>query len=118
MAILLVLVFGLLVSLAVLAPITYPPPADPYSTVPGVGPPWYLLAPFGFLELTAGVVPQWGAGLVLFIAYVVFLAVPFLIRRQPTPESERSGADPWVLGIAIAVVAAWIALTLYGARAI
>lgn len=113
MAILFVVTFGLVVSLAMLAPITYEPEADPFSTVPGVGPPWYLLAPFGFLELTSGVLPQWLAGLLLFGGFTVFLAVPFVDRPRARPGSR------WlVLSVAAVVAALWIALSFYGARVV
>ena len=111
MAILFVVTFGLVVSLAMLVPIAYEPAADPFSTVPGVGPPWYLLAPFGFLELTSGVLPQWLAGLLLFVGFTAFLAVPFVDRSR-----ERPGSRWLVLGVAAVVAALWILLSLYGAR--
>ena len=112
LTILFVLVFGLLVSLAILAPIAYEPEADPFTTVPGVGPPWYLLAPFAFLELTAPFLPQWVAGLLLFLGFVAFLFLPFLDRSR----EERPASRVLVAGIAIVVMSLWILLTVYGAR--
>ena len=44
LAILLTLLFGVVVTLAVLVPVPFLGAADPYATPPGVGPPWYLLA--------------------------------------------------------------------------
>ncbi len=110
LAILLVVVVGILVSLAILAPTVYPPAADPFTNEPGVGPPWYLLASFGFLEMTAGTVPQWVAGLLLFFGYMVFLAVPFLIR----PSEKSRGVV--AVAVAVVAVAVWVYFTLYGAR--
>lgn len=110
LAIYLVLVIGLLVTLAVLAPISFESRADPFATVPGAQPPWYLLAPFGFLELTAGVLPRWLAGLLLFLAFGGFLAVPFLDR------SRRPGAHPLALAAGALALALWLLLTVYGAR--
>lgn len=111
LAIILTLLFALLVTLAVLTPLPFQREADPYATVPGVGPPWYLLAPFGFLELTSGVLPQWVAGLVLFLAFSAFLALPFLDR------SRQGRRRRWlVAGIAFMVLVAWVVLTIYGAR--
>lgn len=110
LAILLVVVVGVLVSLAILAPTVYPPAADPFTNEPGVGPPWYLLASFGFLEMTSGVIPQPVAGLLLFLGYVVFLAVPFLVRRA---GKSRQLVAAVVAALALAV---WAYFTLYGAR--
>ncbi len=110
LAILLVVVFGILVSLAILAPTIYPPAADPFTNQPGVGPPWYLLASFGFLEMTSGVVPQPVAGLLLFLGYMVFLAVPFLVR--PIGKSRQAVA----VAVAAVALAAWVYFTWYGAR--
>jgi quinol-cytochrome oxidoreductase complex cytochrome b subunit len=111
LAIILTLLFALLVTLAVLTPLPFQREADPYATVPGVGPPWYLLAPFGFLEITTGIVPQWLAGLVLFLVFSAFLALPFLERSKA--DRGRRWAVPT---IAVLVVLAWILLTIYGAR--
>ncbi len=110
LAILVVVVLGTLVSLAILAPTVYPPAADPFTNVPGVGPPWYLLASFGFLEMTSAYVPQWLAGLVLFLGYMVFLSVPFLVR------SSGKSRRPVVVAVAAVAVAVWVFFTLYGAR--
>jgi quinol-cytochrome oxidoreductase complex cytochrome b subunit len=110
LAILLVLLFGVLVSLAVLAPTPLQGKADPYSTLPGVGPPWYLLAPFGLLELTSRVLPGWVAGSLLFIAFAAFVAVPFLDRSQPGTRLHRV-----VLWLGFLVFVLWVALTFYGA---
>jgi quinol-cytochrome oxidoreductase complex cytochrome b subunit len=111
LAILLVVLFGVLVSLAVLTPVPFNPAADPYSTLPGVGPPWYLLAPFGFLEWTAGLVPRWVAGSVLFLAFTALIVLPFWDRSQP-----RSAARRVIWGLALLILLGWVALTLYGAR--
>ena len=111
MAIVLTLVFGLLVTLAVIAPKPFEREADPFATVPGVGPPWYLLAPFGFLEWMPRFVPQWIAGLILFLAFSFFLAVPFLDR------SAKGSMGRWVaLTVGVLIMVAWLVFTIYGAR--
>jgi len=115
LAILLVVILGVLVSLAILTPTTYEPEADPFSTVPGLGPAWYLLAPFGFLELTSPFLPQWLAGLLLFLAFVVFLVLPFIRRRGRPVES---GADPVSLVVTLVLLVVWLALTFYGAQVV
>lgn len=111
LCIVLTLVFGLLVTVAVLFPVTFLGRADPYTTVPGVPPPWYLLAPFGLLELNAGVVPQWLIGSVLFLAYLMFIIVPFVDKSG---SYGRGRAVSFLL--AALVLAAWLALTIHGAR--
>lgn len=111
MAILLTVIFGLLVTLAVLAAVPFQAEADSYSTVPGVRPPWYLLAPFGFLEWTSGFLPTWVAGLFLFIAFMAFLALPFLDRSPPGSRGRVAA-----LLVAALVLAAWVFFTIYGAR--
>jgi quinol-cytochrome oxidoreductase complex cytochrome b subunit len=113
LALLVVLILGVLVSLAILTPTTYEPEADPFSTLPGVGPAWYLLAPFGFLELTSAALPQWFAGLLLFFAFMVFLVLPFLRL------GGRRGATGTVsLVVTLVLLVAWLALTFYGAQVV
>ena len=109
LAILLVLLFGILVSLAVLVPLPLQAKADPYSTLPGVGPPWYLLAPFGLLEWTSKVLPAWAAGSLLFVAFAAFIAVPFLDRSQVGTRRHRR-----VLWLGALIFVLWVVLTFYG----
>lgn len=110
-AILFTILLGILVSLAVLAPVPLGDAADPYLTVPGVGPPWYLLAPFGFMELTAPFLPTWIGGTILFLTFTAFVLLPFLPGFR---EGARSRGLSWV--IVAALLAVWIFLTIYGAR--
>ena len=111
LAIILTLVFGLLVTLAVVAPKPLYREADPFTTVPGIGPPWYLLAPFGFLEWTPDFIPQWFAGLVLFLAFTLFLAIPFLHRSPKGTTGRRIALILWLL-----VMVIWVVFSVYGAR--
>ncbi len=111
LALLLALLFGLLVSLAVLTPLPFQAAADPYATPPGVRPPWYLLASFGFLEWTGGVLPPWLAGGLLLLGFVVFVLVPFADRSAASARGRLLR-----LGVALLALTAWVLLTLYGAR--
>jgi quinol-cytochrome oxidoreductase complex cytochrome b subunit len=111
LAIVLALLFGLLVSLAVLVPVPFEAAADPYATPPGARPPWYLLASFGFLEWTSGLLPQWLAGGLLLLGFLAFIVVPFVDHSRP---GGKRGALRLVL--AILAIVAWILLTGYGAR--
>jgi len=110
-AILFTVLLGILVSLAVLIPIPLGDAADPYSTIPGIGPPWYLLAPFGFLELTAPYLPTWVGGTILFLGFSSFVLLPFV------PGFRNGGRNRAIAWMVVAVLlAAWISLTIYGAR--
>jgi quinol-cytochrome oxidoreductase complex cytochrome b subunit len=111
LAVLLVLVFGVLVTLAVLAPLPFYADADPYSTPAGVGPPWYLLAPFGFLEWTSGVLPQPVSGSLLFLGFVVLLFLPFVDRTEL--GSRRRGM---VQLLAAVLFLLWLFFSFHGAR--
>jgi quinol-cytochrome oxidoreductase complex cytochrome b subunit len=111
LAIILTLVFGLLVTLAVMAPKPFHREADPFTTVPGIGPPWYLLAPFGFIEWMPDLIPQWLAGLVLFLAFTVFLLIPFLHRAPKGTAGRRIAVILWLL-----VMLTWALFSVYGAR--
>jgi quinol-cytochrome oxidoreductase complex cytochrome b subunit len=89
--------------------------ADPYTTLPGVGPPWYLLAPFGLLELTPQAIPRQIPGAILLLAAVAFLALPFLHSSDssPSPRGRRL-----LLGGGVLVLVVWFLLSLYGARVV
>ena len=106
----LAVLFGLLGTLAVLAPHPFRAPADPYATLTGVGPPWYLLAPFGFVEWASGLLPRLLSGSLLFVLFGIFLCWPFLDQG----DSARRRVVNWAIGAL--VVVAWILFTLYGAR--
>lgn len=111
LAILLTLIFGLVVTLAVLVPAPFETEADPFSTPVGARPPWYLLAPFGYLEWSTTFLPAWLSGSVLFLAFGAFVALPFLDRRV---AQGRRRTFRTVLVVAFLI--AWIAFTLHGAR--
>ena len=111
LAIVLTVLVGVVVTLAVLAPVPFLDAADPYATPPGVGPPWYLLGFFGFLEWTSPVLPQWLAGLLVFLAVSAFVGLPFF-------ERTRTGSLGRKLAVAAAalLIVVWLVFTAYGAR--
>lgn len=113
MAIIFVLLLGVLITLAVLAPIPFESKADPFSTPAGIDPPWYLLAPFGLLEMTVGFLPRWIVGLGMLVVLAALVALPFLRRSRPE-ETEHRRPLVWAVAAVIAVL--WVLLTLYGAR--
>ena len=92
LAILLTVLAGTLITLGILAPRGLPAAADPYATLPGIPPPWYLLAPFGFFELTADWLPRWVAGAVLLVATLLFVLVPFWTRSLERRTRARGTA--------------------------
>lgn len=111
LAILLTLIFGIVVSLAVLVPAPFEAEADPFSTPVGAKPPWYLLAPFGYLEWSTAVLPSWLAGSMLFLAFAAFVALPFYDKGAMEGTRKRVRT-----ALVVVFLLAWIAFTLYGAR--
>jgi len=105
--ILTVLAFGIMVSLSVLAPLPFHAQADPYTTVVGLGPPWYLLAPYAISEGTP--IPGWVAGLVTFVVAIGVLLLPFWWRGGADEAAQRRAR---IGGIALLVV--WAALSVLG----
>jgi quinol-cytochrome oxidoreductase complex cytochrome b subunit len=110
-AIVLALTFGVLSTLAVLFPLPYHGQADPLSTVPGVGPPWYLLAPFGLRELTSNVLPAQVSGAVLLLVSLAFVGLPFWEKALP-----KRLRRPLILGLGIAGLVIWFLLSIYAVR--
>ncbi len=105
-----VLVFGALVTLAVLLPFKFMAAADPYATPTGVRPPWYMLAPYSVLQGAPG--PTWLSGLVLVAAAFAVLLLPFWLRGRVANANARSvrlwGALALVVWIALSVTALFV----------
>jgi ubiquinol-cytochrome c reductase cytochrome b subunit len=110
--ILTVLILGSLVTLATLLPAPFMPPADPYTTLPGARPPWYLLASHGVIEAIPSALPRWIGGLVVVATLAVAFLLPFIDRSTGRTWRERRVAN--LLGLA--VLALWIVFSLYGYR--
>ncbi len=83
--IILLLLFGAMLSLAVMAPTVFQGQADPFTSPSDIRPPWYLLPAYGLIE----VLPSGAGGIVLLIALAVFVAVPFLDRTPDRPVLRR-----------------------------
>ena len=108
MMILVLIAFGVLVTLAVLVPFRFLSAADPYATPAGVRPPWYMLAPYAIQHIAP--VPTWASGGVLVIVAFAVLLLPFLLRgRGP---ASTGGGRARLIGVALLVV--WIGLSLIG----
>jgi quinol-cytochrome oxidoreductase complex cytochrome b subunit len=98
LVILLLLLFGVILTLAVVWPAVFQGPADPFSSPAGIRPPWYLLPAYGLLEL----LPATLAGGLLLAALTVFLAVPFVDRSATW--SRRRPLALWALLLALAAL--------------
>ena len=108
MAMITVVLFAVLVTLATLVPFRFHPAADPYATPGGVRPPWYMLAPYVLLQHLP--LPAWLSGLVLLAAAFAVLLLPLWLRGE---GSDRSRRRIRLAGGAVLVV--WSALSLLGA---
>jgi quinol-cytochrome oxidoreductase complex cytochrome b subunit len=108
MAMLTVVLFAVLVSLATLVPFRFHPAADPYATPGGVRPPWYMLAPYVLLQHLP--VPAWLSGFVLLAAAFAVLLLPLWLRGEGSEGSRRR-----IRLAGGAVLLAWLALSVLGA---
>lgn len=104
------LILGVLVSLAVLLPVPFLPEADPFSTLPGARPPWYLLAPYGLVELLPDWAPDLLKGAILASFLLLLFAWPFVDRSSATTGRGRVR----ILVLGATVLTGWLALTVYG----
>ena len=109
LGILLTLLFGVLVTLAVLVPVPLSGPADPFSTPAQVRPPWHLLASLGFLDWTSQFLPSWFAGTLLFAGFFCFLFWPFFYR----PRGDRHRLATLIALVALVL---WLLFTVHGMR--
>jgi quinol-cytochrome oxidoreductase complex cytochrome b subunit len=69
-------------------PFPFRPVADPYHTPAGTRPPWYMLAPYTLFQVIPG--PDWIVGLVLLVAALAVLLLPFWIREDESPGRRRA----------------------------
>ena len=98
----LLLLFGIVLTTAILAPGFSTGRAEPYVSPEGVSPAWYLLPAYGLVET----LPPLVGGFVLVMALAAMLLIPFLDRRQSAPGSRRW---PWMLLFTvIAAVILWL----------
>jgi len=111
LAILMLLIFGLLVTLSALVPAPYEDRADPFVTPPGARPPWYLLAAHGFLEVFPAGVPRWARALLLEGILLIALLWPFLDRARRPAAGWQTG---WRAIFGAMVLMGWLAFSVYG----
>ena len=111
LVIILLLLFGVILTLAVLAPVVFQGQADPFSSPAGIRPPWYLLPAYGLIEL----LPSGVGGTLLLLALAAFLGVPFLDRTPDKPAFRRPLALLFFAGACILLaLLGYIGYTLRG----
>jgi ubiquinol-cytochrome c reductase cytochrome b subunit len=110
MLILAALMCGALVTLVILAPAPFRAAADPAVTPPGIHPPWYLLAPHALIESMPSFLPHRTGGLVVDLALLALLFLPFLDRSHGTGARDRRIA----LAAGVLALLLWAALSWHG----
>ncbi len=103
--------FGLLVTLSVLWPSPFGSPVNFYQTATGARLAWYLLAPYGLVESLPGWLPLWVRSSALLVALVWFVGLPFLGRKRKdssTPNRRRA------IVVGLVVFSLWLVFTLIG----
>ena len=109
--IIIVLIFGVLVTFAVLAPVPFEEPIDYFNTPGSLRMPWYLLAPYGMVEFLPNWLPLSIRSLVLLIILITFVLLPFLDRRKISNKIQRIGA----LSLNLFLFSIWLFFSFYGA---
>jgi ubiquinol-cytochrome c reductase cytochrome b subunit len=107
LAMLTVVLFAALVTLATLVPFRFHEAADPYATPGGVRPPWYMLAPYVLFQHLP--VPAWLSGFVLLAAAFAVLLLPLWLRGEGSEASRRR-----IRLVGGAVLLVWLALSVLG----
>jgi len=109
--IIVVFIFGILVTFSVLVPVPFGEPIDYLETPGNLRIPWYLLAPYGLVEIFPSWMPISGRSLILLVVLMVFILLPFLDRRSNREPSQRRRI--WIVNFVL--LAVWIFFTFYGA---
>jgi quinol-cytochrome oxidoreductase complex cytochrome b subunit len=112
LVILVVLILGVLVSLAVLQPVPFRPEIDLFSTPVGIQPAWYLLASHTLAEALAGV-PDFIKGTLLLALLLLVVFWPFVDRSPGRSWRERAP----ILAFGVVALLLWFFLTIYGLAA-
>jgi quinol-cytochrome oxidoreductase complex cytochrome b subunit len=110
LVILVVLILGVLVSLAVLQPVPFRPEIDLFSTPVGIQPAWYLLASHTLAEGLLAGVPDFIKGTLLLALLLLLIFWPFVDRSSGRSWRERA----LVLSIGGLALLLWLFLTMYG----
>lgn len=107
LAILTLLLFAGLVTLASLVPFRFLGAADPYLTPSGIRPPWYMLGGHALLNFVPG--PDWIIGIPMLAVGLAVTLLPFWIQQvSPGGDSRR------VRVVGLAAFGLWLVLTILG----
>ncbi len=93
------LLFGVLLSLAILFSFGLEEKANPFQTPEGIKPEWYFLAGYQLLKYVPKILGIVGIG----IALIILLLVPFIERKPERELSKRRTA--WSIGVIILIFA-------------
>lgn len=110
--ILVLLIFGTLVTLATVIPAPFDRMADPFMTPKGARPPWYLLASHAFYDMFPSWFAGWIRGILLEVILLATLLLPFIDRSPGVAPRDRRFA----IAAGIVVLAAWLLFTWHGYR--
>ena len=106
----LLLLFGIVLTTAILAPGFSGGRADPFLSPEGILPAWYLLPAYGLVEI----LPAPVAGVLAAAAIVAVLLIPFLDRRRSEPGSRKWPAT--LLFTVLSAVVVWLGYVGYTFR--
>jgi quinol-cytochrome oxidoreductase complex cytochrome b subunit len=106
--VLILLLFGVILTLGTVFPSSFSAKADPFSSLAGIGPPWYLTPTYGLVEL----LPRWLAGVVIILILIGVIGLPF-IERAPYQQIRKR---PILAGAAAAFCLLVLVLTFIGYR--
>lgn len=93
------LLFGVLLSLAVLFSFGLEDKANPFQTPEGIKPEWYFLAGYQLLKYVPKILGILGIG----VALIILLLVPFIEKRPERELSKRRLA--WSIGVIVIIFA-------------
>jgi len=88
--ILVLLLFGIILTLGAIFPAPFWAKADPFVSPTGIRPPWYLLPAYGLIEL----LPHWSGGAILLLVVLGLLLLP-LIERAPYERLRKRPILTW-----------------------
>jgi len=108
--ILVIAIFGILVTLSVLAPVPFGEPVDLFETPSDIRMPWYLLAPYGFVEFFPTWLPLSFRSSLLVVLLIFFVFLPEIDRRTMRTKARRTLA----FGVNITLFLLWVFFTIYG----
>lgn len=104
----LLLMFGIILTLGVLFPVPFAMKADPFNTPAGISVAWYLLPAFGLFEL----IPRAIAGWIMPLVMVLVFLLPFLDRKIVQGPAKKKTA----LLLTVIIFATLLFLTYFGYR--